>query len=129
MNKKTFLFIRLLIAILLGSLVSISITIGNYILPIIAILSIIILFHALKKKVKGVIADERDYQIGGKAARNAISIYCLTMAILATTMMAMSKTHPDFSLPGQIIAYSTCGLLILYSVLFKIYSKYGDYEK
>jgi len=73
--------------------------------------------------------DERDYQIAGKAARIAITIYSITTSIIGATMMALAKTQPSFIIPSYMLLYSTCALILLYSILFKIFSKYGDNEK
>jgi uncharacterized membrane protein len=129
MNKKTFLIIRVATAIILAMAVSIGITLGNYLLPIIAFIAVIVILLAAKHKVKDVLADERDYKIAGQAAKATMNIYNLTMALLGAVMMALSKIHSDFIFPAEIILYSVCVQMILYTILFKIYSRYGDYEK
>ncbi|MDD5290772.1 MAG: DUF2178 domain-containing protein [Patescibacteria group bacterium] len=125
MSKKAFLVVRIITVITLSILVGVSINLGNYVLPVVAIITASFLLYFFKGKVKEVMADERDYEIAGRAGRNAMTIYSLIMAIIGTVLMALSKTYPELESPALIVLYSVCFLVLLYSILFKIYSRYG----
>ena len=120
MDKKTYLAVRVITAMLLAAIVSVSVTQKNYIIPFVAIVAAIALLMAAKKKVNAVLEDERDYYLAGNASRYALSIYCIFAAIGSLVLMAMRDSNPDFGLIGSLLAYSTCGLLILQSIIFKI---------
>jgi len=126
MSKKTFTIIKLIVVILLSTMISISITMDNYILPIVGIIAAASFLYVMTKKVKDVMADERDYKIAGKSARISITIYSMVMVIIGITTLGLSKAHPEFEFASHVMLYSTCMLMILNGVLFKIYSKYSD---
>lgn len=125
MSKRAFLIVRIITVITLSILVGVSINLGNYVLPVVAIITASLLLYFFKGKVKEVMADERDYEIAGRAGRNAMAVYSLVMAIAGTVLMALSKTYPGLECPALIILYSVCSLVFLYAILFKIYSRYG----
>lgn len=126
MTKKTFLVIKILTVMILSILTGVSVNLGNYILPIVALAAAGSFIYILSKRVKEVMADERDYKIAGQAARLAITIYSITMVIIGLWTLNLAKTQPDFEFASYAILYSTCALMILNAVLFKIYQKYGD---
>jgi len=125
MSKRTFFITKIITVITLAILVSASVNLGNYILPVVAIITASCLLYFCKGKVKEVVADERDYEIAGRAGKNAMTIYSLVMAITGTVLMALSKTYPELESLALIMVYSVCFLVFLYAILFKIYSRYG----
>lgn len=128
MQAKTFLFIRLLTASLLAIIVSIGITLGNYILPLVAMITAIFLLWTTKKKVQAVLEDELDYKLAGDASRFAVIIYAMLCAILGIYFMACRAINPVYELLGSVLCYSTCFLMILQSMIFK-YLKNKNYQK
>ena len=123
MSQKTFLIIRIITAMALAIVVSVFITQGNWYLPVTAVLAAFVFLLLTKKKVKGVIADERDYKIAGKASYMAMTIYTILAVIAGLIIFAKSKENESLMLISNILLYSVCLLMILYSVLFKIYVK------
>lgn len=115
--------IKLVIVMLLAATVSLSISNGYYVLPGVAILASVAILLTLQKKVKEVLADERDYELAGRAARQAMTIFSIAMALVGATLMAMAKTYPTLDLIAQSMLYSTCALVLLYSLLYKKYAK------
>ncbi len=126
MNKKTFKIIQIITAMVLGVTVAVSVNLGNYLLATAAILAAFGFLYVLKSKVKEVLADERDYQIAGKASRMAITIYVVVLTPIGVAMMALSKTHPQFEYTASVLLYSVCGLMLLNAALFKIYNRHGE---
>jgi uncharacterized membrane protein len=120
MDIKTYLITRSIIFVLLAAIVSVSVAGNNYIIPFVAAIAATAVLLPMKKKVQAVLEDERDYFLAGNAARYALSIYCVFAAIASLILMANRKANPEFELIGSLLAYSTCGLLILHSLIFKI---------
>lgn len=119
MQAKTFLFIRLLTAASLAMIVSVSITLGNYVLPLVAMTAAIVFLWTTKKKVQAVLEDELDYKVAGDASRYATTIYAILSAILGIYFMARRADNSAYELLGSVLCYSTCFLMILQSLLFK----------
>ncbi len=120
MSEKTYKFAKIITAFLLAMIVSISITINSYIIPLIAVAAAMALMIGMKKNVKAVVADEMDYYIAGNAARLSITIYSITAMVLSVYFMAERGKNPIYELLGSIFAYSTCALIILQSLIFKL---------
>lgn len=119
----------MVIAVLLGGLVSFSVVSENYIIPIAAAGTAFILLMVLRRRVGEVINDERDYSIAGNSARWTISIYAILAAIASMVLMAMRKTDPSFELLGQSLAYSACFIMLLNSALFYFFARKDHGEK
>ena len=113
--------VRIVFAMVIAMVCSISVTQGNYILPIIIGITAAFALYAMKKKVSGVLADERDYNIAGNAARWSLNLYAVFAAIGSMVLMAVRAGNPQFELAAQILAYSACALLIAQSLLFKYF--------
>jgi len=99
--------------------ISICITSNNYILPpIFVILAMIILFIA-RKKVTDVLVDERDYNMAGTAARFTISIFSVVMMIGFFVLFLIKDKSPEIiTTSAFLLAYLTCGLMLLNSLIF-----------
>lgn len=121
MDKKTYLFFRLLVVALVAGIVSVSVVQGNYIVPMVVAITAALVIYAAKKRVKGVLADERDYQIAGSAARWSLNVYAAFAAVTSMILMAQRSANPIFEPVAQVFAYSACALLITQSLLFKYF--------
>jgi uncharacterized membrane protein len=113
----------MLFAVVIAGVVSMSVVQGNYILPLIIAITAAVVLYIMKRQVTGVLADERDYLVAGKAARWASSIYAILAAAGSMVLMAMRAENPIYETIAQVLAYSACFLLIMQSILFKIFSK------
>lgn len=107
----------------LGITISISINYKNWYLAVLCILAALVLLIALKKRVKEVLYDERDYIIAGKAARLTISIYAMICAVLGIILYIIAKENLVLFGVSNTLLYSACFLIFLNSILFKIYEK------
>jgi uncharacterized membrane protein len=123
MDKKTFNYVRIFTAMIIAAVCSVSVTLGNYILPLVVGVTSAVVIYAMKKQVKGVLADERDYQVAGKAARWTLYFYTVAAAVSSLVLMAVRGNGSGYELAAQIFAYSACALLITQSLLFKIFSR------
>jgi len=126
MSQKQYLVCRLVITFFLAALIGASITQENFVLPIIAIITAMAVMYYCKKKVKDVLVDERDIKIWYKASRMSVTIFAVLAAIGSIILVALGKDRPEFLLVGYTLSYSVCFLLILNSVLYKIYNKKGE---
>lgn len=129
MNIKAYNRIRLLIAAALAAMVSFSVVRGNYILPLVAVAAALAVVLAMRRRVEGVINDERDYHIAGNAARWTISIYTILAATASIIFMAEKEANASFEILGSVLAYSACFLMLLNSALFYIFAGKNHGEK
>lgn len=125
MTLKTYNKIRLVIVIVTAFIFSQSLVLRNFFIPIMVLgLSSLTLFY-LRKKVVEIIADERDYQIGGKSALLAIQITSWIGAIIMFILYALGDTNPLYQPIAMTLAFSVCILMLTYSTIFKFYSKHS----
>ncbi len=111
----------MLVAAVVAGVVSVSVVSGNYIVPLAVAVTAAIVMYAAKKRVEGVIEDERDYQTAGNAARWTVNIYAAVSAVAAMMFMAMRGQNPGYEAFGSFLAYSACALMLMQSVLFKYF--------
>jgi uncharacterized membrane protein len=125
MTLKNYKIFRLIIIVILSASISVSITLKNYYLPIIFVVSAWAAMSYCRKQLKttDVLADERDYQIAGQSARYTIAIYGWIGAFGTFILLALSKNNPYFYDLSQYLAYSVCFIMLLNSFLFKYFSK------
>jgi uncharacterized membrane protein len=121
MDQKTYQTVRVFFAMIIAGVVSISVVQGNYILPIVIAVTAAVALYTIKKRVTGVLADERDYQVAGNAARWSLNIFAVFASIGSLFLMANRAANAQFELSAQILAYSACGLMIMQSLLFKFF--------
>lgn len=127
MTKKQYMICRLAIIVLLSFLISLSISLNNYYLPLVFAATAAAGLHYCRKQLKTgeIIADERDYQVAGKAARYAISIYSLLGVVGVFVLMAISHKNGMLYILSQYLAFSICFLMLLNAFLFKYLNKKG----
>lgn len=125
MTAKRFLIYRLIITFIIAGTVSTSIVIGNYLVPIIAVVTLAALLYAMKKRIKDVVEDERDFELAGKAARYAMTIFASIAGLATIVLFAQKQTNPIFETVGSTLAYAVCALLLAYSFLFKYFQSRG----
>lgn len=127
MTKKQYMVCRLIIVIILSFLISLSISLNNYYLPIVFVVTAMAGLHYCRKQLRTgeIIADERDYQVAGRAARYAISIYSLLGMSCVFILMAVSHKNGVLYVLSQYLAFSICFLMLLNAFLFKYLNKKG----
>jgi len=118
MTIKQYQGYRIAITIMLASSISVSISMGNYLAPVIAIAVGMILIRLGRQKVKEVLADERDYNMAGTAARYSVSIFSIIMVVGMFVLMALQKNNPEFANIAMLLAYLACGLMLINSIIF-----------
>lgn len=123
MTGKQFKITKLVFTFFLAVAFSQAIILKNYFIPIALLVASFLTLLYLKRKVKDIIADERDYLTGGKAALLTIQIYAWIAVIAMFIFYAARDLNPAYEPIGLTLAYSTCILMLLYGVIFRYYDK------
>jgi uncharacterized membrane protein len=125
MTLKSFKAAQIAIAIIIAVVIGQSIVFKNYYLPFAVIAVGMLVMLVLRRRVKDVIADERDYQIGGRSALLTLQIYSWIAVVVMLVFYSFRDTDIIYGTVAATLAFSTCALMLLYSVIFKIYIKRG----
>lgn len=125
MTLKTYQRIKLVAVVILAIFFSQAIYLKNFIIPIavMVIASLILLF--LRRRVGEIVADERDYATAGKAALLAMQIFSWTAAIGMFIFLGLKDRNPGYEPVAMTLAFSTCGLMLLYGVIFRYYNRFS----
>jgi uncharacterized membrane protein len=123
MTLQQFKTAKIIIAVTLGIIIGQSVANNNYIVPLMATAVSAIVIYFIRQKVKEVVADERDYEIGGKAARTAMTVFSWIAVIIMFIFYSMRDISPVYEAIALTLSYSVCFLLIIYSLIFKYYYK------
>lgn len=123
MTLKKYQKIRLIMVVLISILISQSLVLNNFFIPLVTVIvgSLVLMF--LRHQITEVIADERDYQVSGQSAMLAIQIYSWTATVIMFVLYSLKATNPAFEPVAITLAYSTCLLMLLYSLIFKFHSR------
>lgn len=127
MTKKQYTTCRLIIIIALSAAISVSVSVQNYYLPFLFVLTAMAgMFYCRKQlQTTEVMADERDYKVAGDAARYSIMIYGIMGAVSMYIMMGLSGGEGTLYALSHLMAWSVCFLLLLNAFMFKFLSKRG----
>jgi uncharacterized membrane protein len=123
MNIKQYQRARLILTIVLAIIFSQAIVFKNYLIPISFLIAGYLIMIYMRRQVKEIIADERDYEIGGKSALLTIQIYAWTATICMLIMYSLRDLNPAYEPIAMALAYSTCVLMIVYGLIFKFKSR------
>jgi len=126
MTKKKFEIIRLFIVIAMTIAIGISVVEGiSFIPPLAMVISagiILILF----RRVNEVVADERDYKIGGQAARITFNITATALTALGGSLVAYGVKDPYYYRPGYLLLYLVTFMLVTNIFAFLYFQKKGE---
>ncbi len=122
MTLKQYTVVKLAMVIAVAILVGESVAVRNFVIPAIGLAVAVLALVVLRGRVKGIIADERDYEIGGKASRWAIQIFSWIAVAAMFVLWAEQDLNPSYVVVASTLAYSVCFLLIVYSVLFRYHA-------
>lgn len=123
MTLKTYQKIRLLVTFVLAMLISQAITRENYLWPILMVIVASLVPWFLRGRVKEVIADERDYYLGGKAALLAIQIFGWLGVVAMFILYYLKQMNPNFEVIAATLSFAVLDLFFLYAIIFKVYNK------
>jgi uncharacterized membrane protein len=122
MTLKKYQQLKIVLVILISIIFSQAIFYNNYIIPVAVLIISSLLLMLLRRKVKEVIADERDYATAGKSALLALQVYSWAAAIGMFILYALRDTNPSFEPIAITLAFSTCTLMLIYSLLFRYHN-------
>jgi len=125
MTLKQYTIVRIGIVMLLSAFIASSIVRHDYFWPIVAMVLAMLVLFALRSRVKEVLADERDYVLGGKAARCAMQLFSLAAVIVMFIFLNLGESDPQMTVIAHVLAYSVCALMLLYSALFGIFRRFN----
>jgi len=123
MTLKTYRQIRLATVVITAMIFSQALILQNFLIPIFTVITAWLVLTYLRRQVKEVLADERDYQVGGQSALMAIQIYSWVAAIIMFILYASRDLNPAFEPVASTLAYSTCFLMLVYSSIFKFHDR------
>lgn len=129
MTLKRYQTIRLVTVVILASVFSQSIVLRSYLVPVAVLVVASLLLMYLRRQVDEVVADERDYATGGKAALMAIQIYAWIAVAVMFVLYALRDINPSYEPIGMTLAFSTCLLMMLYGIIFRYYNKFSLSDK
>ena len=126
MNRKQYAWCGMAIAIGIGAAVGWSVTTGNYLLPLAAVVAGMALKYLCRRRVTEVIEDELVYRISEKASYMTLRVSLVAMAVIAAIFIALSKNGTAaLEQIGLTMAFIVCALLIVHIVFYGYYSKRG----
>ncbi len=123
MTLKKYQKIKMALTIIMAILFSQFFFGRNFIWPVITLISGSSILILLRSRVKEVIADERDYALAGKSASWAIQIYSWIAVVAMFILYASKNLNPAYEPIALTLAYSTCLLMFIYSLIFKFQSR------
>ena len=129
MTLKQYQRVRLVFVIVLAIIFSQSIIFKNYLIPIAVMIASALFLMYLRRRVKGVIADERDWALGGKSALLSIQIYAWLATISMFVLYGLRDINPSYEPIAMTLAFSTCILMLVYAVIFRYYSHFKLSDK
>ena len=120
MTLKHYTIARLMIVVLLSMFISSSFVRQDFFWPVVAMAVAMLVLLFLRRRVKEVLADERDYALSGTAARWSVQIFSLVAVLSMFACYSLQEQSPAYGVAASVLAYATCGLMLLYSAIFSI---------
>ena len=122
MSLKNYQRIRLVIVFFLAMAIAFSITLKNFILPVVLLIVATLIIMGLRRSVKEIIADERDYALAGKSASLAMSIFGWFGVVLMFFFYHQGQNDPVSIAVANTLSYSVLGLFLIYGLVFRVYN-------
>jgi len=123
MTLKKYQKIKLFITVVIAVIFSQAIIYNNYLIPLATLVVASLVLIWLRHQVKEVVADERDYANAGKSASWAIQIYSWIAVVIMFTLYGFKNLNPSYEPVAITLAYSTCALMLIYSLFYKFQNK------
>ncbi|HPT66056.1 MAG TPA: DUF2178 domain-containing protein [Candidatus Woesebacteria bacterium] len=123
MTLKKYQNIKLIIVVVIAIIFSQAIIYQNYLIPLATLVVSSLILILLRRRVKEVVADERDYLNAGKSASWAIQVYSWIAVVMMFILYAFKNLNPTYEPIAITLAYSTCTLMLIYSLFFKFQNK------
>lgn len=127
MNWKKLAWCEIVVAVILGIVVTWSVSVGDLVLPVIAVTVGLGAVLLLRRRIEEVTVDERVHAIHEKASTRAVQVFALVTVSVGFVLIALSRSgYADLSQSGFTLVFSACALLILHLIFRHHYRrKYG----
>ncbi len=129
MTIKQYTTTRIIIAIIIGVIFSQSIIFNNLIIPVTTVIVAMTVLLILRRHVKEIMADERDYLVAGKAGRYALTTMSIIGSLVVIILFSLKDKNNNYELIGSTIAYFVCCLLLLNSLFFQYFNQPDFWKK
>ena len=124
MSYKTYRMIQAFNGLVLGAIMGASFALGNWVIPVAAVIVSITVMMILRRQVKEIVADERAYVIDEKASRLMVQIVTIGMAVIGSILLAISRSEvTGITQTGFTLLYATCALLVINYFAYYYYSR------
>ncbi|MGD1118246.1 MAG: DUF2178 domain-containing protein [Dehalococcoidales bacterium] len=125
MNFNTYRNWRMTLLVIGTILAAVSVAIGNAYILIGAVAAGMIILFILRRRVKEVTTDERNYAVASKAARLTVSLVGLGMAVTGAILLAFHRADLSAGMAqvGLALLYATCGLLLINLSAYTYYNR------
>lgn len=124
MTLKKFKKVKLFFVFIIAVTISQAVILKSFIIPLVILIVSYLILMLLRRRVMEVIADERDYALGGKAALWSIQVYSWTATVIMIILFSFRDANAAYEPIAITLAYSICFLMILYSIIFRYYSNF-----
>ena len=123
---ENYKILRVIITMFVGGVVGLSVTMGELIPAILAIVIGAMVSYIYKKNTDETLEDERIIKISEKASRMATVLFSISIALIGLICITLRNEYPDFTQAGFTLSYSAVALLTLYYIFYEYYNKkYG----
>ena len=124
MSIKTYTAIRILVVAIMATLTVWAVAQGNALIPIPVFIAAMVILLLFRRGVKEIVVDERIYSIAEKASLIALRIFGIAAAIIGATLVALGwDSSSDLYKIGLTLAYSVCGLMVIYYIAYIYYNR------
>ena len=124
---KKYQILRIIVAIFVGTVVGLSVTMGTILPAILAIIIGAMISYIYKKKTNEILEDERITKVSEKASRSSIVLFSISIAFIGLFLIMLRNEYPNFTQAGFTLSYAAVALLTLYYIFYWYYNKkYGS---
>lgn len=119
MSHKTFHRWQAIIGIIIAGVTAVSVVLNFWIVPIPVIFAGVLIMTVLRRRVKEVVADERNYSVAEKASYLTLRIAIIGLAAVGVILLVVSHGESDgLTQAGYILEYAACALLLINSLAY-----------
>jgi uncharacterized membrane protein len=126
MTEKQLRFARVIVAAILAVVVSQALIWNNFILGATSVIIASLILFVLRKRVKEIVVDERDYKIAGDTARWTLSIFAIGGWLFSFALITMREVKPAYEIAGFTLSYAICALLFINIIVGLFFRRMDD---
>ena len=124
MKFETYRFYMRIISIAILLIIAVSVILEFYFLLIAVILIAVISANVLRRRVSGMVQDERTFRISEIASRRTVQIVGMVTGMGGVILIALSQVgFEEFEQVGSVMAIFASAIIFCYLMLFVYYSK------